>query len=147
MLYSLGNKTEMRKAFKWKGGGLNMMKSMQQKADIRTILTEAKKNSGRTQAEIIAWSEGSFTRSTWYKALKGQASDERMICMFMAVLAPAALFDKYCRACGISISDEYEGGRLLRSYITKHDRRYDVLDINAILVNAGQPPIIKTKAA
>ena len=124
-----------------------MKKTMEQKRIIRAILTTARAECGRTADDVVAWSERGVTRNLYYHALDGDLSDEAMLCMFMACLAGADVFDNYCKACGIYLCTEYEYGRIIREYIIENDKHYDVLDLNERLVNAGQPPLFKTKAA
>lgn len=124
-----------------------MFKSDDQKHIIREILTNAKEECGRTAIEVVAWSECGETRNVYYRALEGRLSDEYMLCMFMACLAAAEFFDKYCKACGIYIGDEYEYGRIIRTYIFEKDKHYDVIELNERLIDAGQPPLFNDKAA
>lgn len=124
-----------------------MKKTKEQKRIIRAILTSAKAECGRTAIDVVAWSESGETRNVYYRALDGDLSDESMLCMFMACLAAAAVFDKYCHACGIYLGDEFEYGRIIRKYISEKDKHYDVIELNEILLDAGQPPLFKDKAA
>lgn len=124
-----------------------MKKTTEQKSIIRAILTTAKAECGRTAIDVVAWSESGETRNVYYRALDGELSDESMLCMFMACLAGASVFDKYCKACGIYLGDEFEYGRIIRAYISENDKHYDVIDLNERLINAGQPPLFKGKAA
>lgn len=125
----------------------SMKKTKEQKHIIKTILKEAKKESGRTAIDVVIWSECGETRNVYYRALDGKLSDEAMLCMFMATLAAAKVFDKYCKACGIYIGDEFEYGRIIRTYIFEKDKHYDVIELNERLIDAGQPPLFKGKAA
>lgn len=124
-----------------------MKKTKEQKRIIKAILKEAKKESGRKVIDIVIWSECGETRNVYYRALDGKLSDEAMLCMFMATLAAAKVFDKYCKACGIYIGDEFEYGRIIRTYIFEKDKHYDVIELNDRLIDAGQPPLFKGKAA
>lgn len=125
----------------------SMKKTKEQKRIIRTILKNAKAECGRTVIEVVVWSESGETRNVYYRALRGDLSDESMLCMFMAVHAAASLLDEYCRACGIYLGDEFEYGKIIRKYIFEKDKNYDVLELDEILRMAGQPSIIKDKAA
>jgi len=124
-----------------------MKKTKEQKRIIKAILKEAKKESGRKVIDVVIWSECGETRNIYYKALDGKLSDEGMLCMFMACLGAAQIFDKYCKACGIYIGDEFEYGRIIRTYIFEKDKHYDVIELNERLIDAGQPPLFKDKAA
>lgn len=124
-----------------------MKKTEEQKRIIRAILTEAKDESGRTAIDVVIWSECGETRNVFYRALDGKLSDEGMLCVFMATLAAAKYFDLYCKACGIYIGDEFEYGRIIRTYIFEKDQHYDVIELNELLIDAGQPPLFKDKAA
>lgn len=124
-----------------------MHKTEAQKRIIEEILKEAKKESGRTVIDVVIWSECGETRNVYYRALKGNLSDEAMLCMFMACLAGAPMLDEYCKACGIYLGDEFEYGKIIRAYIIEKDRHYDVLELNERLIDAGQPPLFKNKAA
>ena len=124
-----------------------MKKTIEQKRIIRTILTTAKAECGRTVFDVVVWSESGETRNVYYRALEGDLSDEAMLCMFMACLAGATVFDRYCKACGIWLSDEFEYGRIVRTYIIENDKHYDVLELNELLLDAGQPPLFKDRAA
>ena len=123
----------------------SMKKTKKQKRIIRAILTKAKFESGRTTYDVVAHSESGSTRSIFYRALDGELADESMLCMFMACLAAADLFDIYCKACGICLDDEYE--RIVHTYINENDKNYDVIDLNELLLAAGQPPLFEVKAA
>ncbi len=125
----------------------SMKKTKEQKRIIKAILKEAKKESGRKVIDVVIWSECGETRNIYYKALDGKLSDEGMLCMFMACLGAAKIFDKYCKACGIYIGDEFEYGRIIRTYIFEKDKHYDVIELNERLIDAGQPPLFKDKAA
>lgn len=125
----------------------SMKKTKEQKNIIKSILKDAKAECGRTVIEVVVWSETGETRNVYYRALKGNLPDEAMICMFMAVHAAASLFDQYCKACGIWITNEYEYGKIIRNYIFENDRNYDVLELDEKLRKAGQPSILKDKAA
>ncbi len=124
-----------------------MKKTAEQKNIIKKILKEAKKESGRKAIEVVIWSECGETRNIYYKALDGKLSDEGMLCMFMACLAAAKDFDKFCHACGIYIGDEFKYGKIIRTYILENDKKYDVIELNERLINAGQPPLFKEKVA
>ena len=122
-----------------------MKKTKKQKSIIRAILTTAKYESGKTTYDVVASSESGSTRNVYYRALDGALSDESMLCMFMACLAAADMFDTYCKACGIYLDDEY--GRIVHTYINENDKNYDVIDLNELLLEAGQPPLFEVKAA
>lgn len=124
-----------------------MKKTNEQKAIIKAILKEAKKASGRTAIDIVIWSEFGETRNVYYRALDGNLSDEGMICIFLACHTSSEQLDKYCRACGIYLGDEFEYGRIIRKYVFENDQHYDVIDLNERLLDAGQPPLIKKKVA
>lgn len=124
-----------------------MKKTKEQKRIIKDILEEAKKESGRKAIDVVIWSECGETRNVYYRALDGKLSDEGMLCVFMATLAAAKYFDLYCKACGIYIGDEFEYGRIIRTYIFEKDQHYDVIELNELLIDAGQPPLFKDKAA
>jgi hypothetical protein len=128
------------------GGGI-MKKTKEQKRIIKGILKKAKKESGRTAIDVVIWSECGETRNVYYRALDGNLSDEAMLCMFMACLVAAELFDEYCKACGIYIGEEYEFGKIIHDYVSEKDKHYDVLELNERLIEAGQPPLFKEKAA
>ena len=124
-----------------------MNKSKEQKRVIKAILKEAKKKSGRTVIDVVIWSEYGETRNVYYRALDGNLSDEAMLCMFMACLASANVFDKYCKACNIYLSDEFQYGKIILDYVSEKDKHYDVIELNERLLDAGQPPLFKDKAA
>ena len=122
-------------------------KTKEQKRIIKGILKKAKKESGRTAIDVVIWSECGETRNVYYRALDGNLSDEAMLCMFMACLVAAELFDEYCKACGIYLGEEYEFGKIIHDYVSEKDKHYDVLELNERLIEAGQPPLFKEKAA
>ena len=124
-----------------------MKKTPEMMRVIRAILTAGKDESGSTTYDVIARFERGTTRNAYYRALEGRLSDEAMLCMFMACLAAADMFDTYCKACGIYLDDEYEYGRIIHTYINENDKHYDVIDLNELLLEAGQPPLFEVKAA
>ena len=124
-----------------------MKKSNEQKRVIKAVLENGKERCGRTAAEIAAWSGCSDARTIFYRAKNGLASDEVMICVFLGCEASAEDFDRYLRACGIYLGEEFESGKIIRNYVYENDENYDVFELNDLLLEAGQPPLFTEEAA
>lgn len=124
-----------------------MRKSEEQKKVIEKILKDAKKRCKRTVYEIASYCGDAETRSTYYRALSGAASDEVQIAVFMACNAPASLFENYCSACGIYLGQEYLYSRMISDYIYTHDSEYDLFELDESLIAANQPSLIKERVA
>lgn len=118
-----------------------MKKSNEQKMVIREILENAKEVSGRTAAEIVAWSRPKGARTVFYRAKDGEASDEVMICVFLGCDAPAKEFLRYLRACSISLSKEFRRDKIILDYVSTNDMKYDVFTLNDMLMDAGEDPL------
>ena len=122
-----------------------MKKTKEQRLVIEQILNDATEKGDRTVSEISAYCGDAETRSTYYRAKRGAASDEVQIAVFMACNAPASLFFTYCSACGIFLSPDYTFTRIISDYILEHDSAYDIYELEDMLAEAHQPSLIYRK--
>lgn len=124
-----------------------MKKTKEQRRVIEQILKDATEQGERTVYEISAYCGDAETRSTYYRALRGDASDEVQIVVFMACNAPASHFSTYCSACGIGLSPDFAYSRIILDYINDHDSAYDIDELEEYLHEANQPSLIRKRAA
>ena len=122
-----------------------MKKTKEQCLVIEQILKNATEQGTRNVSEISSYCGDAETRSTYYRALRGEASDEVQIVVFMACNAPAAVFFEYCSACGIYLSADYTFTSMILDYIYSHDSDYDIYELEDMLKEAHQPSLIYKK--
>ena len=124
-----------------------MIRTVEQRVVIKTILVEARKISKKTVAQISAECGDAETRSTYYRARDGKASDEQQLAVFISCNTSASLLDEYTSACAISLSSAFLRPKLIAEYIYSHDSNYDIDELDAILIAANQPPLVRRRAA